>query len=279
MRRLYNSRMLEAALHISTIQNELEARRDRNPHYSLRAYSRDLGLDPSTLSLLLRRKKGVSEKRACEIAIRLGLTDREREGFVLSALMHHGRSPAKRARARERIKNEYQKRSIRSIRHSEFAQARNWYHLAILNLVELKACTHTLEWFAKRLRLSVPVVDVAVARLLKLDLLRIENGRYIATQQETTVDQDIPSVAIKKFHQEILDKAEAALHFSPVEAREFQSLTLAFSTSEMAEAKSAIRNFLRDFSQRFYNPETEMDSVHQLSIQLFRLDQKQEPQL
>ncbi|MGZ3704230.1 MAG: TIGR02147 family protein, partial [Bdellovibrionota bacterium] len=113
-------------------------------------------------------------------------------------------------------------------------------------------------------------------RLIDLGLLRFERGRYRATSEESTTEMDIPSAAIRNFHSEILTKAGQALFRDSVQEREFLGATFAFSTEDLAEAKESIREFQQQFSERFNASRKKKDSVYQISIQMFRLDQKKE---
>lgn len=259
--------------YIDILNEQLEARSARNSSYSLRAFARDLDLNPSRLSQILSKKKGLSEKGAIELAEKLGLTEREKEFFILSANAQHARSLKAKNEASssldEKLRPEVNKKSFDL---HEFELAHNWYHMAILELVELKDCQHTVEWFAKKLKLKKLIVKNAIERLEKIGWLILEDGAYRASFQESETTNDIPSASIKKFHSEMLEKAEQSLTLDNVQDREFSNMTLAFSQNQMKEAKEAIRLFQKEFADKFYPKSEDKDSVYQLSVQLFRLD-------
>lgn len=259
--------------YIDILNEQLEARSAKNNNYSLRAFARDLELNPSRLSQILSKKKGLSEKGAEALAEKLGLNDREKEYFILSAKAQHSRSLKVKTEAQNSLSEKLSpKKHSKRLELHDFEQAHNWYHMAILELIELKDCEHTIEWFAKKLKLNKIIIKNALLRLEKIGQLVLENNTYRASFQESETTNDIPSAAIKKYHEEILKKAEQSLFIDDVHNREFLSMTLAFSQQQMKEAKMAIHSFQKEFAEKFYPKSQEKDSVYQLSVQLFRLD-------
>ena len=261
--------------HISILRHELEARTRRNPGYSLRAFARDLRLSAAALSSFLNQKKGMSEERARKVAARIELSQKEAEVFVLSAISNHARSAKERTLAKQKLTRQ-QKEKPRVVDSADFEQVQNWYHLAILELIELDECQHTPEWLAKKLGIGIQAVKFALDRLTRVGLLSFANGRYKALANESVTEMDVPSRAIRTYHSEILTRADRALYRDSVQEREFLGMTLAFAQTDLVEAKEAIREFQKQFAERFYSEEKKKNSVYQLSVQFFRLDQKED---
>jgi uncharacterized protein (TIGR02147 family) len=260
-----------ASDHLIILQSELHIRRQRNPSYSLRSFGRDLGIAPSALSSLLQGKKGLSEKKAASIALKIGLRQAEQELFLLSARARYARKKASRVDAAAELAS---RKKSHALPEPEIALAQHWYHQAILELTELKDCNHTAEWFARRLNLSLAQAQSALALLQKIGWLECIKGRYSAKWAATAAASEIPSQAIKGFHRQILAKADQALQDQDLAAREFQSTTFAFDAKKMKEAKKAIRDFQHKFSHEFYSASKTKNSIYQISIQFFRLDEE-----
>lgn len=267
-------------VHIQILRDQFETRTQRNSNYSLRAFARDLEISPGALSNVLQLKKGLSEKKAQELSRRLGLSVRERERFLLSARAFHARSRKTRELAQEKIlkRFEIQKKTAKLELPPESAM-QNWYDLALMELLEIDGCTHKPEWFAQKLGLNVLVVRNALKRLVQSGDLLETNGRYQASSERSETEMDVPSEAIKKFHCEAFRRAERSLYEQSVLEREFLNMTLAFPKSEMKEAKEFIRNFHAQFAERFYTEtKKNKNSVYNLSIQFFRVDESKEIQ-
>jgi uncharacterized protein (TIGR02147 family) len=261
---------------VMQIKKQFEVRTSKNSNYSLRAFARDLDMLPSRLSDILNYKKGLSEFSANKIAAKLGLNENETELFILSAKSLHARGDKDKTTAKTLLQKKLSSlKAIQKLNLDDFELSNNWYHLTILELLELKDCDHSLDWFAARLNLNKSVVKSALERLQKFGWIKYENKKYKASYELSETSYDVSSDSIKKFHEELLKKAEHSLYFDDVEEREFLNMTMAFSQKQMAEAKKYIRQFQKDFAEKFYSEVKSKDSVYQLSIQLFRLDSKE----
>ena len=87
----------------SLLQAELEQRRERNPHYSLRAMARDLDLAPARLSDVLRGRYGLSRKAAQAIGKKLDWSPGEQAHFCDLVDAAHSRAKKDREKAKEKI--------------------------------------------------------------------------------------------------------------------------------------------------------------------------------
>ncbi|WP_413580788.1 TIGR02147 family protein [Bdellovibrio sp. HCB288] len=259
--------------HYEYIKQELAKRMQVNPHYSLRSFARDLGVGHSWLSEFLAGKKGLSDSTAEKIVQALSLSRQDAELFKLSTRAAHARSSTERERAFTELQ-QIKPKSIRKVKAQEVVRAGSWYHLAILELTELPDFKHHELDIAQRLRLPKPTVSRALQDLISHGHLKVENGRMQAVSAQTESDMDVPSVAIRQYHEQILQLGQRALHEQIVEQREFMSTTFAFSTERMVEAKKAIRDFQSFFAKEFYQETDNKDSVYQMSMQFFRMDKK-----
>ncbi len=70
--------------HIRLLATELKTRQARNPRYSLRAFSKYLNLDPSSLSRLLSNKQELSLAAYATILQKLELSEEESGRFITS---------------------------------------------------------------------------------------------------------------------------------------------------------------------------------------------------
>jgi transcriptional regulator with XRE-family HTH domain len=121
------------------LESELAHRRARNPDYSLRAFARQLAVDHSTLSRWMRQRRPMSARSIEQLGARL-------------------RMPAKQVRV------------FVEHRGSEGAD------FAILELVRRSTFRPDSRWIASRLHITVDEVNVALQRLLRLDLLEMTSA-------------------------------------------------------------------------------------------------------
>lgn len=256
------------------LRAELEARCARNPLYSLRAFARDLSLHPARLSDILRARYGLSTDAAAKIAQKLGFGAAEAKRFCDLVELAHGRNKIMREAARARLAagspNNYQQLSM-----DAFSVIADWYHYAILELTLVSNFKSDTAWIARTLGINEVVAKAAVERLLRLELLALdETGRLHATDCMTASPDGVPSEAVKRFHEQILQKASTAVRLQSVEERDLSSVILAIDSSEMAEAKAMIKDFRRSFDKRFGGAaSSRKNRVYALAIQFFNLQE------
>lgn len=259
--------------HLRYLTNEYEHRQQKNPHYSLRSFARDLDVTVSWLSDFLNSKKGMSLNTAKKICKTLSLSPSEAEVFILSVRAMHSRSLGDRKTAAAELRA-YKVTESFKMKPADFIETGAWYHQTILELAEVEDFKHTELDIAQRLRLPLPTVKRALQSLQETGQLKIENGRMQACFAETQSPMDTPALAMRKYQEQILKKGALAIHEQPTDMREFFSVTFAFESERIADAKKTLRKFQKQFTDEFYSANGSKDSVYQLSLQFFRMDQK-----
>jgi uncharacterized protein (TIGR02147 family) len=234
-----------------TLLSEYQKRIQRNPAYSLRAFSRDIGVPASNLCNVLHKKRGLSLMTAKRIAQNMGMQGDEEKHFLALVQREHGRSTDERKQAQRTLKNLNKTEGFGELSLDRFELIANWIYFAILELTHVADFKSDSDWIAKRLGVERSEVEMAVGRLLKLGLLECtDSGRLRETPGDvTTPTTDIPSRFLKEHHQQILAKAASALGTVAVEQREFAAITMAIDSRQMPAAKKYLRDFRRLFAK------------------------------
>lgn len=254
------------------LKNEFESRSSRNSRYSLRAYSRDLGISPTSLSLILSGQQGLSKPQAEKLARQIGFNKEQQRMFIDLVECAHARSSKVRDLARVRlIKHDT---SGSSLQLDQFRMISDWYHLAILELTALPIFKSNVTWIAKSLGITREQAEQGVDRLKKLEFLEEVDGVLKQTQDFMATPSGVPSAAIKSFHHQLLKKAEAALDEQSVEERDFSSVIFGMDEKDMDWAKEKMREFRRELMARLEN-NPKKNNVYCLNMNLFRLSQKE----
>ncbi len=254
------------------LKRELESRLGRNAGYSLRAYARDLGLQPARLSAVLSGKKGLSRESATDIAKRLGLSLRESALFIAQVESLHSRSKSGKRLAAEQLRRQYEKNPARSLTMDAFRLVSDWHHFAILELLKWENSEHTPKWIAKRLGISSLQVKETLQRLVRLDMLRFdsETKRYTGSFETVLAPDGIPSDAIKKFHEQVLRKAIDALYLQSVGERDFCAQISSIRSRDLPEIRREVRESLDRIESKFANA-SDGDRIVCISNQIFNL--------
>ncbi|MBC7421482.1 MAG: TIGR02147 family protein [Bdellovibrio sp.] len=255
------------------LRAEFAERSMRNSRYSLRAFARDIGLSPSTLSEVLNGHHGLSRIMALKSGARINLNSSNCENFADLFEARFSKSSEKKQNALLRIQH---RKSLtnENISLDAFRVISDWQYMTILELVGLPECPSSeksTQWLSQKLGLQEKVVQESVDRLQRLGLLILaKDHKWVATDDFTGVGENIPSLAIRRFHRQILEKALQALDFQTVEQREVSSTVFSLDKTQLTAAKAELRKFRLDFANK-YTSATNKNAVYCLSFQLFNL--------
>jgi uncharacterized protein (TIGR02147 family) len=186
----------------------------------------------------------------------------------------HARSRLSQEVAKVRLQKYAAENSHRTLQLDAFKAVSEWYHFAILCLIELDGFDPDPDWIGRKLQINRYEVTAALARLERLELIEQSGSSYKVLQDYVSSPSGIPSEAIKKFHRQILDKAASALLVQPLEDREFSTVLMSLDSTRLEEAKSKVREFGRGLVKSM-DSSPKKDRVYCLSMQFFGLSEKE----
>jgi len=263
---LYKCIMTNEMDFLEIINEEFGARVESNPSYSMRAFARDLEISPSRLSEILNERGGMSSKMAEKIAKQLGLISEEVGYFKALVERKHGRSEKIKKNAITYIQNKYLSNEVKSLSHETFKVISDWYHFAILSVLELDAYDVTPSFISQQLGIEIELVEIALKRLENLELISKGDGNYKINQIKLSTTHEINSFALRKSHKQSLKQAINALDIVPLEKRDITSMTMAIDVKKLPEAKERIKKFRREMSE--FLESGSKNSVYNINIQL-----------
>ncbi len=209
------------------LKEELYKRKLRNSSYSLRAFARDLQIGSTSLSDVMSNKRRLSKKNLQKVADKLALSPKELDIIENEIQGNYKKS-----------KEEVQHLELRE---DQFRLISDWYYLALLNFANLPDNYADADYLAQRLGLPASTIQEALERLVRLDLIKIEEGRIIRTAAPLTTTHEIASIAIRKHHRDQLHLAEKSLDQDDIKNRNFNSITMAINPEKIDKAKEIIR--------------------------------------
>lgn len=245
------------------LRSNLLLAQSKNPKYSLRSYSKKVGVHAGALSSIMNGKRNVSKELAERITRKLMLDPQKRSEIL-------GLFPEKR---KHRTIEELQKDTgptYLEIEASEFKLIAEWEHYAVLSLVKTKDFTNDMSWIAERLGISEVRAEEVVSRLLILGFLKeTPTGKLKRVEANLRSSDDTVNMSVRKSHEENLELAKDSLHRDDITKRDFTAITMAIDPKNMSKAKEMIRKFQDDLSDVL--GEGELTEVYRLSMQLFPL--------
>jgi uncharacterized protein (TIGR02147 family) len=231
-----------------------------NPRYSLRAFSKKVGVHVGALSGILNGKRKVSRKLAERITQRL-LLDPQLASEVLSQFPNN-----KKGLITQEI---YNPRYL-ELSSSQFKISTEWEYFAVMSLVRCDDFESSPKWIAQRLGISEKRAEEIVNRLLDLELFKKdETGTLTRTEQSFRTPDEVADISLKKHHDQTLELARESIYRDAIELRDFTTITMAIDPSKLRMAKELIRKQQDELSDLL--EAGKRTEVYRLSIQLIPL--------
>ena len=259
------------------LRETLAARVERNPQYSLRAFSKALGLDPSTFSQLLSGKRFPSLRLAEKLFQRLDFSPLEMKEALqsiaeaktnaglkrISPALRHLLSPAAGSSSAP----------SRDLSIDIFKIISDWYHFAILELIFTQNFNSEPTSIADALGISLAKTNAALERMLELELIEIVNGKIVRREtQLMSADQHLTTAAHRRRQKQVLEKSIESLENDPIEIRNHTAMTFAIDAKKIPEAKKKIAKFTQEMTQ--FLESGVRDQVYEMTINFFPLQKK-----
>jgi len=150
----------------------------------------------------------------------------------------------------------------------------DWYHYAILALLDTEDFSNDPAWLAARLGLSKAEASLALDRLERLKIIeQTSQGEWIQLQGPhlSTLDTTVTSQALKQLQRQILELSQQALQVVPIEKRSHSTLTVSFQSDQIIYVKEQINKLRRTLHQRIRKCSKKPDTVYQFAISFFPL--------
>lgn len=235
------------------ITERFNAKKEKNPNYSFRAFCRDLNMSPGRMTNFIKRREFPSDETIAKIAVNLKLS--QEENLFLLAIIEE---------------EKYLRRGIKFSKRltaDEFKLVSGWKTWSILTLFQSSEKYNTVEAISKHLRLSVTEVKKSLQNLEEVGLIGKEQDEYFLLVKNVTTTNDIPNADIRRTHKEFIKLAEESIETVPVLERDITGITMCIDKNMLPELKKAIAEFRAKFNQMAVAENT--TDLYQLNIQFF----------
>jgi uncharacterized protein (TIGR02147 family) len=112
-------------------------------------------------------------------------------------------------------------------------------------------------------------IELALTRLIRLNLVKFENDRYVKLLDNQV--EDVPSLAIREFHKNMIKKAYLSITQQKYNERDITGTVISINSDKLPEAKEKIKKFRQEMNE-LLEQGNKRDRLYQLNVQLFRLD-------
>ncbi|MBN1306731.1 MAG: TIGR02147 family protein [Chitinispirillaceae bacterium] len=240
--------------------------------YSLRYMGGKVGVDPSHLVKIFQRQRHIGNS-LIEIFIRhCELTGSDAEYFANLVRFNKAKSDGDSKMYYEKL-IALKGAGAWSLEKSQYEFYTQWYHSAILTLLDFYPITD--DYAALASRLTPPVTEAtarkSVALLKKLGLVRRKTGgTWELTHKIITTGDHCRSIAVKAFQETTMRLAVEALHRHPPEKRNISTVTITIAEHNLDRINELIAQFRESLLQMAHD-EKNPDKVYQLNIQFYPL--------
>lgn len=218
------------------LQNHFDEKVRKNSRYSLRSYSAFLGVNPAELSQVFKGKRNLSFSSAEKVTQALGFNADEAKYFLWALQKDKGQTFGFDLDSSD-------DRTKSNIAAESFAEVCEWYHFAILNLIDTKGFQWSSQYVSKALGLSLSEAGLAMRDLQKAGLIKLEKKSAKVTKSKVEIASPLPSNSIRRYHRQMIQKSLEALDSVPLDLREYQSIGLALDDADLKSLKKEIDQF------------------------------------
>lgn len=241
------------------LQGVFSERCKKNSSYSLRAFAKSLSIDNSTLAKIMNGKRKLGKRAIQNFGDRLGLSPKEIQPYL------------------DIEQKEESDLNVVQVEQDQFQIIADWYHYAILELMQLKDFQTKPQWIARELGITKSEAQFAIERLQRAELLEIDSEGIwhdLSVGKTTNISKGKTSTAQRNLQKEILEKGIEAIDEVPLEERNNTSMTFAIDVEKMAEAQEEIKRFRRRMARLLTESENKT-AVYNLGIALYPLTKNQ----
>lgn len=225
---------------------------------SLRSFSKQLEISPSTLSKILSRKRGIPKSYAKRFAKKLVKNPIESERFI-EAILEYKTSENTQVQTLPFVLDQNQSADTFSI-------LSQWEFFAILNVLKLKNFDHTVEYISTVLGISMQKTNHCVQLLNRNKFITIKDGKIKRTLKKINSTNNILSRALKMAHLEELEMAKNKVDLD-IDKKDYQSMTFTIARKDMPKLKKIIDRMISDVEK--ITDLSVPEEVYILSTQLF----------
>lgn len=251
--------------YLAKLREGLSLKQRNNPHYSLRAYARDIGIHPATLSQIINGKRPLPQKDSEQVAKKLNLSPKEVSIFIES--LNKDKSSL------TKLDDDDDAKVL--LNESYYKIIAEWEHYALLELFNVKGFRGTREEIAEKLDLTLNRTDVVINNLLVTGLLvRADDGSFAKVYDDVRTTEDITNQALRDSHKETLLMGAEKLDSIATELRDFSSSTLAIDMKNLPKAKLLIREFRKKMA--LLAEDGDREEIYQIAVQFYPLSKIKE---
>ena len=253
------------------LKKYLEKKKASHPGFSLRVLARELDLSAPFLSRIFNGQKSIpfpillKLEKALDIDIEvfasLKKAHQTSQGDIAIPVRGKGAE----------VKTELQEWDLAD--KSKFNILRQWFYVPILEATNLTNYDGSAKTIAKRLKLSLTTVEIAIREMISAGVLEEKKGLIRKTNKKLRFASSKSLASIRNFHEQMMTRAQAELREATGEddfaRRLITGITVTTTPDKIAGAKQKLAECLHEIANDMDCDEG--TEIYQLAAQLFPL--------
>lgn len=255
---------IDKPIFLLLIEEELKRRNRIDSFYSLRAYARDIKIDPSLLSKILKMTSPLSLNNAVKVIKEMNPSEIIKKIFWKSFFRHYQKqnnAGQKLCEQLELFENEKDQELFQILSQP--------YHYAIVELSKIEKFQKRPWQMAKILGISREVLTQALERLARTGFIRkLSDGKIFPLDPRfKDTNHAIEKSAETLNQRKILEKSLKVLDENHPLKSLFKTKTMAIDPKKLSQVESLYRNFITQLSETL--SEGDVKEVYQVQLSLF----------
>ncbi len=252
------------------LRDQLAARRQRNPDYSLRAAAAQIGINSGQLTRILDGQRNLTTSALPRFLAWLKLRPKESAYFGLLVEFNQSRQGKRQRECYERLMQLRAERKA-TVPESGHAFYREWYLTVLRELVGLGACSGDGGGAG---RLVTPAITESQARkgleqLRRLGFVSLAgDGRWQVRDAQVSTGDTWSGAAIHGFQLDLIRLAGEAIDRFPKAERDFSTVTACLSADGLLRARDVLKRARQEILS-IEEQDSGRDRVYQVNMQVF----------
>lgn len=248
--------------------------------FSYRNFARMAGsTSPNLLQLITARKMNISSTQLSSLAKSLSLDSNEENYLETIVAFDHARTHQEKDKYFQRILITREYKSIKTLEKKQYDYFSHWYNPVVRELLTAEQYPDDPAWIAEQIipKITLSMIKKSIELLDTLGLVkRTEDGkRWISTDRTISTPSEVFSMAVVKYHQDMITLGMEAIERFESGDRDIRSITIGLSGEGFTDLKKRMEAFWKELLA-FADTQKNAEQVMQVNMQLFPLSVKKE---
>ena len=236
--------------------------------YSQVEFANDIGLKPPRVSQILKRKEGLSAKKATILSEKLDLSEKETDYLYHLISSQTAKSLTQREVSQKFIEEHTKSHSplYLSMKDCALLEYEGWD--IIWSFFEFNEDFRDLKKVSKITGLGIDEIDLILKKMESIDLIEINDGMVSRLKKNINFGNGIPNKSVRNHHKYKIINSLKALDFQDTTTRKNESITFSLNKSQYAVLSKKIETFLDTLFEGLEDDDNP-DDIATLNIALF----------